>query len=420
MKHHEVSLRLDQIELDQENPRFPIVANQREAIHSMLTDQGEKIANLAGDIYENGLNPSTKLIVFKDGAKYIDGDGNRRLTALKILETPSLCDQFPAIKRKVSTILEGKGSVPNSIGCVAFPDRESARHWIAVNHEGEQEGRGQITWSAEQKDRFEKKPSIGLEALDLLIHKKLITKEDKERIKKTTLDRLLNYKGVKSCLSIESKGKYFNFGNPNSLQKVVLGLRDQKVDEVYTSEKGAAFVARALSSSAPATDIPAEAGPGPVKQSGSAKVYESTRSRRIQRPGLPIFGGPLPLAQGHVNNLYRDIESVYQYYLDNKTALSGDFIVICRMAIRLLAETAAKELSISLQDLLTINFDAAKSCLSKDAKTTLSSQNVEKGKIVQLFQTGAHDYTNSRNEEQAIAMSIILGEILKITHGKKP
>jgi hypothetical protein len=88
------------------------------------------------------------------------------------------------------------------------------------------------------------------------------------------------------------------------------------------------------------------------------------------------------------------------------------------MAIRLLAETAAKEINSSLQDLLLNNFDAAKSGLSKDIKTTLSSQSVEKGKIVQLFQTGAHDYANSKNEEQAIAMSIILGEILKITHGK--
>jgi hypothetical protein len=418
MKYEEKDLRLDQIELDQENPRFPTVANQREAIQSMLEDKKGGIVNLAEDIYENGLNPSTKLIVFAKGTKYIDGDGNRRLTAIKILETPSLCDQFPVIKRKISEILKKSGSVPNTIACVVFANREAARYWIAINHEGQQEGRGQITWSSEQKDRFEKKPSIGLEALDLLVHKKLITNDDKDRINKSTLDRLLSYKYAKSRLSIQNRGEHFIFKDTASLQKVVLNLRGTKVDVVYTSEKGTAFIARTLNPTSSENIESNRTITASTDNNEGLKGNGSTRSRRIERPGLPLFGGPLPLKLGHVNNLYRDIESVYNYYLDNKSQLSGDFIVICRMAIRLLAETAAKEINSSLQDLLLNNFDAAKSGLSKDIKTTLSSQSVEKGKIVQLFQTGAHDYANSKNEEQAIAMSIILGEILKITHGK--
>lgn len=88
------------------------------------------------------------------------------------------------------------------------------------------------------------------------------------------------------------------------------------------------------------------------------------------------------------------------------------------MSLRLLAETAASDLNLELQDYLKNHFDAAKATLSKDLKTTLSTQAVEKNKIVQLFQTGGHSYSNGKNEEQALAMSVILGAILICTHGR--
>lgn len=89
MKGYEVrEVKVSEIQLDQKNPRFPPVANQREAIQIMLEDQGQKLVSLASDIYQNGLNPSSRLILFTERGVYIDGDGNRRLTALKLLETP--------------------------------------------------------------------------------------------------------------------------------------------------------------------------------------------------------------------------------------------------------------------------------------------------------------------------------------------
>ena len=54
MNHQELTIKVTDIHLDQENPRFPPVNTQREAIDAMLTDQGEKIATLALDIYQNG------------------------------------------------------------------------------------------------------------------------------------------------------------------------------------------------------------------------------------------------------------------------------------------------------------------------------------------------------------------------------
>lgn len=420
MKHQELTIKVTDIHLDQENPRFPPVNTQREAIDAMLADKKANIVTLALDIYQNGLNPSSRLLLFRAGSHYVDGDGNRRLTALKILETPSLADAFPWIRKRIDAILKRPGSVPTEVVCVVFSDRDSARHWISINHGGEQDGRGHIDWNAEQKDRFERKPSIGLEALDLLTHKGLISSDDKARVNKSTLDRLLSYKEVKSDLSISKKGDHFAFGNIEHLQKAVLNLRGKTVDEVYTATKGKKFVQEAITS--PGT-IPANTGGNSAM--GSANPPDGgpsqvSRSRRIKKSSLPIFGGKLSLKTGHVNNLYRDVESLYDFYQTERNRLSVDFIVIIRMSLRMLAETAAKDAKKDLKDYLTEHFDAAKKSLDQNAKTTLSNQSVHKDSIIKLFHTGAHDYHNSKNEEQAFALSIILGAILTISHGKQP
>jgi hypothetical protein len=420
MQPVEQKIKITDIYLDQENPRFPPVNSQREAIDVMLADQGDKIVTLALDIYQYGLNPSVRPILFKEEDRLVDGDGNRRLTALKILETPSLADGFPKIRKKIEAILKRPGEVPTEVACVIFSDRAAARHWISVNHGGEQEGRGQINWNAEQKARFERKPSIGLEALDLLTHKGLITEADKEQVNKSTLDRLLNYKEVKSALSIAKKGDHFNFGNVDHLRKVVLNLRGKTVDEVYTATKGKTFLQQSIASSQATASTSSNNATGHTGTSANTEITQGSRSRRVKKPGLPFFGGKLSLKAGHVNNLYRDVESLYDFYQREKGRLSVDFIVIIRMSLRMLAETAAKDLKKELKDYLTEHFEHAKKSLDQNAKTSLSNQNVNKDSIIKLFQTGAHDYHNSKNEEQALALSIILGAMLSISHGKQP
>lgn len=448
-------VKISKIQLDQENPRFPPVNNQREAIQAMLRDQGTKIVNLTSDIYQNGLNPSSKLILFKEENKFIDGDGNRRVTALKILETPSLSDSEPKIRKRIDAILKTRGTIPSEVDCVIFDSREAAKHWISINHSGPQEGKGQISWDSEQKNRFEGNFTIGLQALDLLTYKSLISAEDKLKVNKTTLDRLLSYKQVKERIAISKSGDHFSFGNINNLKKIVLALRDEKVDAVYTAAKGIAFVNSVLNSDSDEfnqknndskpngninsiDDQPNFNDENTGNQSGSKDNYDAEnqsdngntsnneaesippRTRRKDSPKQIVFGGALSISPGHINNLYRDIEQIYNVYKDKKMTFSNDFIVIFRMSLRMLAETAAREANKDLKNYLTENFDQAKKSLDQNTKTLLSNQSVEKGKVVQLFQTGAHDYANSRNEEQAVALSIILGAILRITHRKKP
>lgn len=144
------------------------------------------------------------------------------------------------------------------------------------------------------------------------------------------------------------------------------------------------------------------------------------QSRRTSKREMELFGGRLYLRMGEVSNLYRDIMDLHQFYVERKDKLSQTFPGLIRMSLRLLCETAAKETNNKQMDAyLKANFDHAKKTLDQDIKTTLSAQNVSQSSIVQLLHTGTHDYQSSKNMEQTIALSIIIGSMLTITHGQE-
>jgi hypothetical protein len=141
------------------------------------------------------------------------------------------------------------------------------------------------------------------------------------------------------------------------------------------------------------------------------------QSKRTNKKEGELFGCKLYLNAGDVSDLYRDIVDLYQFYVDNKNKLSQSFSGLIRMSLRLLCETAANEQKKKTDQYLRDNFDDAKKTLSQDDKTTLAAQNVSKESIVQLLQAGAHSYKSAKNIEQTIAMSIVVGSIITITHG---
>ncbi|GAA0548323.1 hypothetical protein [Chitinophaga japonensis] len=145
----------------------------------------------------------------------------------------------------------------------------------------------------------------------------------------------------------------------------------------------------------------------------------SRLSRRIVKKGVELFGGKLYLKIGEVSNLYRDITDLYIFYTSRKDELSSSFPGLIRMSLRLLCETAANSCKKRLEDYLKDNFEEAKKEINQDIKTLLSNQNVKKESIVQLLHTGAHNYQSTSNIEQTIAISIIIGSILTLTHGKE-
>lgn len=154
--------------------------------------------------------------------------------------------------------------------------------------------------------------------------------------------------------------------------------------------------------------------------SDEGKKKQQRQAKRSRKSNVKLFGGKLYLRMGEVSNLYRDIADLYQFYLSKKMELSQSFPGLIRMSLRLLCETAAKDdNNKKFENYLKCHFPAAKKTLSNDIKTTLSNHNVNEGSIVQLLHTGAHNYQSSTNTEQTIAMSILIGAILTISHGRE-
>lgn len=157
-----------------------------------------------------------------------------------------------------------------------------------------------------------------------------------------------------------------------------------------------------------------------IKFSGKGKAKAPRQTKRTSRKESEIFGGPLYLRIGAVSDLYRDIGDLYQFYATRKSELSVSFPSLFRMALRLLCETAAKDSpSRTLEKFIKANFAKAKKGLDKDIKTTLANQNVSEESMLQLLHTGAHNYKASSNVDQTIALSIMVGAMLTITHGRE-
>lgn len=143
------------------------------------------------------------------------------------------------------------------------------------------------------------------------------------------------------------------------------------------------------------------------------------RTKRTKKKDLPLFGEPLLLKSGNVNDLYRDISSLGEYYLVNKEKLSNKFPALLRMSLRLIVETAGNDVNMTIEKYIDSFFDEAKKLLSQDAKTSLSSNSVQKNSIVQLLNIGAHNYTDSKSYDKAYAMSLIIAKMLVLSHKKQ-
>ncbi len=151
---------------------------------------------------------------------------------------------------------------------------------------------------------------------------------------------------------------------------------------------------------------------------GSSEIPTKKLTPRTKNQSPELFNGTLYLKKGEVSDLYRDITDLYSHYLKCKDEFSQHFPCLIRMSMRLLTEAAAMSESLALDAYIKKYFNSAKTKLDEDAKTTLYTQNVNLNTITQLLQIGAHNYTAGRNLQQTIALSIILGKILEISHGK--
>jgi len=87
-----LNLKIDQLLLDQDNPRIGTVGNQSEALGALLKLSSDHFKQLMLSIKENGLDPGDSLYVIKaeNTNDFVVLEGNRRLSALKVMAQPDL------------------------------------------------------------------------------------------------------------------------------------------------------------------------------------------------------------------------------------------------------------------------------------------------------------------------------------------
>ncbi len=207
------SIAVSTLLVDSENPRIEANPdNPKEAIQAVVANQKEKLIVLAKDIVDYGLNPAESPIVMPNEADkdfYVVLEGNRRVTALKVLMAPDLMDGVVenTLLRRIKTLSEEYQKAPIShISCVVVESRDEANHWIELRHIGEKEGAGIVRWGGEEAARFrrrsgQKEPA--LQILDYLVQRGDIDQETRKKVPVTSLGRLISTPYVRNRLGIE-------------------------------------------------------------------------------------------------------------------------------------------------------------------------------------------------------------------------
>lgn len=157
-----VDIPVADLQFDPTNARLVNEGSSQQAIALALAQhQGRRLVNLAAHIVDNGLDPLTLSAVVPTGdrrKRYRVIEGNRRLLAIRALETPALVAAAltPTDQRKLTKLAQRYTANPiQTVTCVLFGSEEDARVWIVNRHTGANEGAGLSEWGSDEKDRYQ-------------------------------------------------------------------------------------------------------------------------------------------------------------------------------------------------------------------------------------------------------------------------
>ncbi|MCM1983156.1 hypothetical protein [Lyngbya confervoides] len=242
-------IETSQLFLDPENPRLTSVqANGHDAIRAMTKVQGDRVLALAEHLLENGANPTSLMMVMpseNDADMFCVLDGNRRLTALKLLESPLLAEGI--LTRKSLQMLKRlsdqfERTPITRLNCVVFANRAEADPWIQLTHRGLNKGAGMLAWDGQVGARYDEcrkgHRDIGLQLLDFVKEQESLSEDTQRKIEEgkfpiTTLNRLLSTPYVRKKLGIDKEKEDVLFLFPQN--EVAKGL-SRVVEELASGD----------------------------------------------------------------------------------------------------------------------------------------------------------------------------------------
>ena len=211
-----VNIPLADLLLDSGNPRLvETKESQQETALGLARQQGDNLIRLATDIVDNGLDPTTlpAVVATADRQKrYKVVEGNRRVLALRALETPSLVAPVlsPSSSRRLVQLAARYEQRPlGNVPCVLFETEDDAQHWVELRHTGQNQGIGLVEWGADEKDRYHarhagtRRPAG--QVLEFVEKHGVLSPEARASNRRiiTTLQRMLNTAYVRDKLGID-------------------------------------------------------------------------------------------------------------------------------------------------------------------------------------------------------------------------
>lgn len=216
--------------------------------------EGDNLLILAADIIENGLDPLSLPAVIPsldDLDQYIVVEGNRRVLALKALETPNLIARVlsNSQERKLKKLSKEYLKDPAAkIRCILFESREKADHWIWLRHTGQNDGKGLVGWKANEKDRFKARRgqrSPARQILDFVDRRDWMDQAARESDKGiiTSVTRLVSNPKFRKTVGIDKTKEEIYALFPadeigKSLTQVIEDLKLEKIQvgDIYTAD----------------------------------------------------------------------------------------------------------------------------------------------------------------------------------------
>ena len=125
------TLSINEIYLDELNPRLPTTVNRGQNVMMLYIARNTSITELMTVIAEHDYFPGEPIVVVpRDEGGYWVVEGNRRLTALKLLNDPSLVSK----NNRIREISETARYRPDTVPCVIFDKRSEIINYLGYRH----------------------------------------------------------------------------------------------------------------------------------------------------------------------------------------------------------------------------------------------------------------------------------------------
>lgn len=144
---HVKDVALTDLLLDEGNPRIRAAHDQRACIERILRKE-DHMVNLMKDIANRGLTTMPIIVMPTGDGRYKVMDGNRRVTALKLLNSPDTCpdERLKPLLRQL--LKDHRDVIPETVDVMSSDDPKAVSMEVLARHSGAQEGVGQVDWSA--------------------------------------------------------------------------------------------------------------------------------------------------------------------------------------------------------------------------------------------------------------------------------